>query len=49
MMLTLNRGGSVVWLSEDDAKSVPALKTTIGLRFSTSTVPLQPVPWLASG
>jgi nitrate reductase alpha subunit len=44
LMLTLNRGGPVIWLSEDDAKSL-ALWTTTGLSCSTSTVPLRPVRW----
>jgi nitrate reductase alpha subunit len=44
MMLTLNRGGPVVWLSEDDAKSA-GIVTTTGSSCSTPTVPLRPVRW----
>ena len=36
MMLTLNRGGPTIWLSEDDAKA-PALPTTTGWSCSTPT------------
>ncbi len=39
MMLTLNRGGTVIWLSEDDAKPAPASWTTTGSSCSTSTAP----------
>ena len=38
MMLTLNRGGPIVWLSEDDA-GTRALKTTTGSSCSASTAP----------
>jgi nitrate reductase alpha subunit len=48
MMLTLNRGGPVIWLSEDDAKGA-ALSTTIGWSCSTPTAPSRPARWSASG
>ena len=44
MMLTLSRGGPIVWLSEDDAKA-PALSTTTGSSCSTSTAPSRRARW----
>jgi nitrate reductase / nitrite oxidoreductase, alpha subunit len=47
IMLTLNRGGPVIWLSEDDAKSA-GIGTTTGSSCSTSTAPSRPGRWSAS-
>jgi len=46
-MLTLNRGGPVIWLSETDAKA-RASKTTTGSNCSTPTVPSRHGRWSAS-
>ena len=48
LMLTLSRGGPIVWLSEIDAKAA-ALKITTGLKSSTSTVRSQPARLFRSG
>ena len=47
LMLTLSRGGPIVWLSEVDAKA-PALRTTTGSSCSTSMARLPRGRWSAS-
>jgi nitrate reductase alpha subunit len=42
LMLTLNRGGPVVWISEPDAKA--ASSTMTGSRSTTPTAPSSPAP-----
>jgi nitrate reductase alpha subunit len=44
MMLTLNRGGSVVWLSEDDAASAGIVDNDWVELFNANGA-LQPVRW----
>ncbi len=48
LMLTLNRGGPVVWMSEVDAKKA-ALSITTGSRPTTSTARLPRGWWCPSG
>jgi nitrate reductase alpha subunit len=48
LMLTLSRGGPIVWLSEVDAPRRRGSRTTTGSRPTTRTVPWSPAPWSPS-
>ena len=47
-MLTLSRGGPIVWISEIDAQKKQALKIMIGLKSLMPTGQSPPVRWSAN-